>query len=93
MGGDLMDVRRRWEELGRDFAVAEGRDRVAVSVEMRQLEALLAAETAEVIDTGDPVEVARLLLRELAALCRADVEMARMVRAEVLRAIPLRGDE
>ena len=32
MGGDLMDVRRRWEELGRDFAVAEGRDRVAVSV-------------------------------------------------------------
>lgn len=90
-----MDARERWEELGRAFASAEGREQVAISVEMRQLEAAIAAQEAVearlAAEAGgeleDPIVVGRLLLRELAGLVRVDPVLAREVWTELGRAL------
>jgi hypothetical protein len=66
----VADLQARIEGLGRDWSVAEGRDRVAISAELRQLEAAWAVECERVAaverdsalgEGEDPGEVASVL--------------------------------
>jgi hypothetical protein len=92
----------RWTALGEAFSGAEGRELAALSAELRQVEAAIGDARIEVdraeadasIEQGaDPVEVARVLLRELPALARTDVELARSVRDELCRVLPPRDTD